>query len=199
MKYADMLKDVLGEVEGCPEDVAADAMRKACIQWCRETYCLTTSMSVTTTEGAESQVDLTAVWPVAILSARVNGKEVSVLAANDPATADCTDDDPAIVYANPEQPYVVPPPTVPVDVELYLAVAPGQESDEVPDFLWQRYSEDLTNGALWRLFSSRAKPWSDAKSAQDSKGLFDDAIKKEAAHLGVNRLTSATRLRVTPI
>lgn len=201
MLYLDMLSDVLSEAEGCPEETAMRAMRDACIAWAQGTYCLTVSLPVTTTAEAPDDlpVALDAQWAVAILSARIAGEEVSVLAANDPATEDATAEYPAIVYADPDRPYVVPPPTVPVDVELFLAVAPGQESTEIPDFMWQRWREALIDGALARLLAKRGKPWSDPQEAERRRLLFELAKTQQAMFLGRNRLTSAQRLRVTPV
>lgn len=200
MQILDMLRPVLVEAEACPEGMAFEDMRSAVIQWCTETRCLHISQTVSTVSGDQEPppIDMTADYVVDIVSARVDGEDVSVLAANDPATQDATEACPVVVFADPNYPYVLPPPTAPREVELYVAVCPGQEAEQVPDVLWQRYREALVNGALARVLARRGKPWSDPNEAERRRLLFERAIKKQAALSGVNRVTSAQRLRVQP-
>lgn len=199
MQYLDMLTGVLPEVEGCPEDAAARAMRQACIDWCESTFCLTNPVEIVTTNADPEAIDLTAMWVVKIIEARIDGETVDVFAANDPALAELGTGEQAIVYADPGSPYVVPAPSAPVTVELLVAVAPGPDSTEVPDLIWQRYHESLEHGALARLMAKGGKSWTNEREAMRRAGLFEAAKTRIAARLGVNRVTTAQRLRVQPV
>lgn len=201
MLILDMLRPVLVEAEGCPEDKAVEDMRSAVIQWCKRTRCLHISQSVSTVSGNQqpAPIDMSADFAVAIVAARIDGRDVSVLSADDPATEDATDAEPVIVYADPNYPYVLPPPSAPREVELYVAVSPGPDAEEVPDVLWQRYREELVNGCLARVLASRGKAWTDQTEAERRRQLFERDMKKEAARQGVNRITRAQRLRTEPV
>lgn len=201
MQIIDMLRPVLVEAEACPEGIAEEDMRSAVIQWCTETRCLHISQTVSTVSGDQepAQIDMSAEFVVDIVSARIDGRDVNVLASNDSATKDATEAEPVLVFADPNQPYVLPPPTAPREVELYMAVSPGPDAAEVPDVLWQRYREALVNGALARVLARRGKPWSDPNEAERRRQLFERAITSTAALLGVNRVTTAQRLRVQPV
>lgn len=199
MRYQDMLRGVLSKARGCPEVEAIEQMRYACIEFCTKTRCLTNAAQITTAASRFQPVNLETFWPVDVVDARIDGETVPVLAANDEAVADASAEDPVIVFADPSLMYVLPAPTQPVTVELLLVVAPGQASVDVPDLLWQRHGEALTNGALGRLLAQEGTPWFKAASAQGYGLLFQQAITREAALSGKNRITRARRLRVKPV
>lgn len=201
MLIENMVRRVLVEAEGCPESLALEDMRDACIEWCERTYCLTTGLTVDTVPGDQDPgaIDMGQLITLQILSARVDGEDVDVLAANDPATQHVTEACPAIVYATPDQPVLIPAPTRPRSVELYLAVGLGPEVEELPDFVWQRYSRHLIDGALSKVLARQGKPWSNPNEAERRRQLFERAINTEAPRIGVNRVTTAQRLRVTPV
>lgn len=199
MRYLDCLIGVLAEAEACPEDTAARAMRYAVIEWCKETFCYVTPLEIETDGTEPAPPALDAMWIVKIIDARIDGEAVDVLAANDPDLEDRDADDPAIVFADPSQAYLVPAPSTPVTVELLCALTPGQESTEFPDLLWQRYAEHLEHGALKRLHAMKGKPWSDPGAASFHNDEFEAAKKRVAAAVGINRVTNAQRLRVKPV
>lgn len=199
MRYLDCLIGVLAEAEACPEEVAARAMRNAVIEWCSETFCYVTPLEIETDGTEPAPPALDAMWIVKIIDARIDGEEVAVLAANDPELNDRDPREPAIVFADPSQAYMVPAPSSPVTVELQCALTPGQESGEFPDLLWQRYARHLEHGALKDLHAMKGKPWSDPGASSYHGGLFEAAKKRVAAAVGINRVTNAQRLRVKPV
>ena len=56
MRYVDMIDAVLARCKGCPSAEAVDAMRNACMEFCTETYWLTTGNQIIV-DG--TQVELT--------------------------------------------------------------------------------------------------------------------------------------------
>lgn len=198
MLYADMLRGVIGRVKGCPESEAEDAMRNACIEFCSETYCIVNGAEVIATGEPAEAISMADLFVLAVIDARIAGVAVAVLAMNDDIIADATAEYPVIVFAEPSSLYVVPAPTTPVLVDLMVAVAPGPDSTEIPDFVWQRHHESLKYGALSRLLAEPDKPWTDTNTASWYEQKFRDAITKQAALGGRNRIHRAQRLRVKP-
>lgn len=201
MKYVDAVSRVLLRAKGCTEDNAAEALRDACIRWCKETYCLVNPLEVTSSEAAPEvlAIDLSDTWVVAIIDARIDGREVSVLSANDPDVARANGYDPVIVFADPSAPVIVPAPSAPTTVELQVAVAPGQESDEFPEVLWQRYRKELEHGAIGDVLMQAGAKWVNPQLGAYHLGEFQRAIKAEAALIGRNRVTNAQRLRTAQV
>lgn len=199
MLYADMVPWVMARANGLPEWEAIEAMRNACIEFCQQTYVLTTGSEVTI-DGTELPViDLT-LGVVAIVEARIDGDEILVTYTNDPAVDELEDGEYALQYTNPNNAELTPPATLasPVTISMLLAIAPGPTSTEVDDYLWQRYSEALKSGALYRVLADPGRPWANERAAGYHKTKFEQAIDMAAATTSVNRRQTANRLRVRP-
>lgn len=199
MRYEDMLKGVLVRAKGCPEIEAIDAMRNACIEFAEKTYVLTTGSTVTVDGTEVPTYDMTR-QVLDIMEARIDGKTVLVTYMNDPAVDALCVGERAITFADPNNAVLQPPATVaaPVTIDLLLVIAPGPESEEVPDWLWLRYSSALQDGALAILLDDDGKPYGNPNKAARHRVAFDDAIRRAAANAGLNRRRKARVLRVTP-
>lgn len=198
-RYLDCLTGVLSHTEACPEDVAAEALRDAVIEWCEETMCFETPLLIDTDGNEPEPPDATALRIHKITDARIQGEQIDVLAKNDPKLNELGHYDRAIVFADPSQPYLVPAPALPVQVELLCVLVPGIESEEFPDLIWQKYRRHLEAGARGMLQAMKGKPWSDPNQAGYELGEFAKQKKRHAALLGLNRVTNAQRLRVQPV
>lgn len=198
-RYLDCLTGVLSQAEGCPEEVAADALRDAVIEWCERTMCYETPLLIETDGNEPEPPDATAMRIHKITDARIDGDQIDVLAKNDPKLATLGHYDRAIVFADPSQPFLLPAPSSPMAVELLCVLVPGIESEEFPDLIWQKYRRHLEAGARGALQAMKGKPWSDPNQAAYELGEFNKQITKHAALLGVNRVTNAQRLRTQPV
>lgn len=200
MLYLDMISALLVRAKGCPEFEAVDAMRNACIEFCTETYWLTTGNQVVV-DGTEVPVTDLHTQVVDILDAKIDGEDVLVTHLNDPAIEQLDDGCYALQFTDPNNPQLTPPATTdaPVTIDLLLAIAPGPESTEITDLLWQRWSEALKHGALCRLLEVPGKPWSNADAANYHRANFAKAMTTAAAQAGRNRQNVARRLRVKPV
>jgi hypothetical protein len=200
MQYRDMVAGLLAQAEGCPEIEAVRCMRNACIEWCRETYSLTSGSVLLTGQGGgvPAPVVMTGLYIVDVVSIRIAGEPVDWVQMNSERTRDATATEPVVVGADPASLQVVPAPTAPTLVDLLIAVAPGPASEEVPDVLWLHHHEALEHGALARLLALPKKPWTDPATATWHGVQFQEAMTKAAALNGRNRFTQAQRLRVKP-
>ena len=199
MLYTDAIDPVLTRAEGCPLGFGVDALRNAAIEFCTKTQCMTTGAQVTATAGGvQIPLDLTTMWIVSIIDARINGEPVPVVAMNDPCIEEATSEYPVLLFAEPSGLFLLPEPTIGVPIDLMLAVAPGFLSTEAPDLLWQRHSEAMLHGALSRLLAEPGKVWSNPQFAGYCRQMFDAEITKQAALYGRNRITNAQWLRSRP-
>jgi hypothetical protein len=210
MLYTDMITGVLAEAPGCPRATAVRAIRNACMEWCRKTRCLTEGQQLTFTGIDLPSEDLDQVV-YALLDASVpvageDPKPVLVTHMNDERLDDLDSlgIDYAINFADPANLQLItathiaaPTEAAPITVDALVAYGPGPTSTEVPALLWQRYSEWLESGALYRVLAVPGKSWSNADSAAYHKTRFEAERDAEALRQGGNRENKAQRLTVT--
>lgn len=199
MLYMDMIGDVLAEAQGCPRETAMRAMRNACMEWCRRTYCLTEGSQVVFDGIDVPSLDMDQVV-YDIVDAWVGDDPVLITHQNDPEIEQLDTGRYAITYADPANLELHPPASVdaPVTVDLMVAFGPGPQSTEITGLLWQRYSEWLTSGALYRVLAMPGKSWSNAQLAEYHQGRYELRMNSEAAFLGRNRVNNGQLLRVKP-
>lgn len=196
MLYIDMLKGVLGKVEGCPEAEAAEAMRNACMEFCTKTRALITDTTAATT-GTVGTVNL-AEQVLDLIEASIDGEPVAITYVNDPALAELGPGEYALTFADPSVAKLTPTPPAAVNLRLIRAVAPGPESTTVDDVLWLRHSEALKHGALARLMAAPSQSWANPALASWHAEQFKAAITAATADNGTNRKQVGRRLRVKP-
>jgi hypothetical protein len=197
MIYEDMLKGVLGKVEGCPTSEAVDAMRNTCMEFATETRCLLTD-STTATTGTLGSLDLT-LQVLDIIDASIDGRPVCVTYVNDTALTELRAPDYGLTFSDPSVVTLTPTPPAAVNLRLVRVIAPGPESTEVPDVLWLRHSEALKHGCLARLMAAPGQPWANAPLAGYHDTKYQRAIEAAAAEHSVNRKQTGRRLRVKAI
>ncbi len=198
MKYIDCLPHVLPYVAGCPEEVAISALRNAAIEFCKETQCHITGVSVVF-DGATGPVPDLATQIVDIVDAKCAGQPLKVLALNDPEVEELGMGEFAIRMADPNSLTITPTPTVPMRVDLLAIVAPGPASTQMLDDLWRRHHEAIANGALHRIFEIPSRVWSDGQLAIYYGNKFEAAKAKAKADAHKNHAKPARRLRVAAV
>lgn len=204
MLYTDVLGPVLARVEGCPIELATEAMRNSCMDFCVRTRWLTTGITLTL-DGSEVPSFALDQQVVDIFEARIDGEQVLVTHLNDPRCDDIADGtdpdyDYALRFTDPNTAELTPAPsaTAPVVMEMLMAIAPGPTSTEIDLSLWRHWSEPLKFGALWRLYEEPGKPWADERAAAYCKGMYEQAILRATAEAGRNHIQPARQLRVQP-
>jgi hypothetical protein len=199
MLFSNIAHSVLSHVAGCPEDLAASAVRDAAIEFCFESRCLITSIDVSVGPGGVDIID-TANQVVDVLDAKINGETVCVSYINDSeaiAKADAESSS-VILMTDPNNIVLYPDPTVATSVQLLVALAPGPSSTDLYDEAWKRHSEAIRFGALTRLFEVPKRAWSDPQLAIYYRGKFEESIKKAQANTHKSHELKARRLRVRP-
>jgi len=199
MNYADMMDRILPYVAGCPEDLAVQKLRDSAIEFCTETQCHITGMTVRFDGASAAPADMT-MQVVDVVDAKVGGEQIRVLALNDPDIDELEDGEYALRFSDPNALYLIPSATAaaPVTVDILAIVAPGPDSTKVHDDLWRRHHEAVINGALSRLYEIPARAWSNPQLAGYHGGKFEAAKRKAMADAHRNHLKPARRLRVKP-
>jgi hypothetical protein len=205
MLYTDMIDGVLAKARGCPRELATDAVRDTCIEWCKDTLCLTEGSTIVFDSVDVPNEELDQVVH-AIVDALIDDERVLLTHMNDDRLADLSSFgyDYAITYADPANLHltvadVAAEPTVaaPITCELLIAFGPGPTSTEVPALLWQRYSEWLRSGALYRVLEEPGNSWTNAKSAAYHKTRYEAEMARVAQEQAMNR-ENGRRTRTRP-
>jgi hypothetical protein len=170
---------IRGRLPGCPETVLHDAIRDACIEFCKRTQLLTQDVTVDVVEDearTELYPDSDVVWD--ILQVRrdttpltaVNRTEFLVHGYN------TARGDPAYYYCDGDRVLVLGP--VPAASETLMAVVtlrPTDTSLQVPDVLWADYREPISAGA--RAWVRRHYgEWSEPRLEAEDRQFFERAV-----------------------
>jgi len=176
------LPEVLPNVPDCPEVLAVNAVRNACIDFCNET---------TWWQGDYGTVPLAAadlpyafappvgVQVIQIMSASIEGR---LLGATDIDTLDSrvvgwrnAEGEPRVVFRpalGEMDLYPRPAGTDSYDVFLRAAYAPLRAATDIDDAVFEAYMEEIAAGALSKLLSIPGRPWTNADSAAYYDNIF---------------------------
>lgn len=200
MLLIDLTPQLLGEVPGCPDITAMNALRNAAIEFCEKA-----DAWVETQDGFQLQ-DLVSVYDVdapagaqvvRVMQAWVDGREVfgkpqeevdrlvpawRTQPGNLPLYFN-SPDDPALVKL-----YPTPSNLSGQQIVLRVAYAPSALAKSIPTSLGNKHLETLLAGAKARLMAMPNKAWSNATLAGYHGEVFANAITSKriaALHSGV--------------
>ncbi len=186
-RYEQFLPEVLPYVRDCPELVAVNAVRNACIEFCDRSLWLLYHHSPISTVAGESTYELD--LPDDTTTARVmdawylNGP-LAPIGEDDIKQMFLTDwreatGIPAFyTHLDPAEIVLAPTPVQDEDDALALIVAlrPTRDSVEVDDTLYERWAEEIGCGARARLHQIPGQPFFDITLASRSQMMFDHGV-----------------------
>lgn len=199
-KFTDAAPKVMHGVPGCSVPEAVEALRYAVIEFCTRTRILTSwvekqsnALTFDTTGAGATQV-------VQLLDAQVNGRDATVLHRNSPDLQRASVLRPVLVHGEDLNTTiaVLPEPTPPVPVRLFVALAPTPDATEFPAFLWLAHREAIKHGALARLLAEPGTTYVNDGKAAWHMTEFQTKADELAAQVGLNQVVAAHRLRVMP-
>lgn len=178
MTFDDLLPFVLPHVSHCPDVTAIFQLRQAAIEFCDralvwreyqdpiETIDGQTAYAYTPADGQRISK---------LLSLTFNGCDVGVVDPqtgkdNDRCGETCT-----YAYGTFGGFELRPAQAAGLPIITYCAVAPSLSATDIPDE-FQRYAEMLGHGALWRLFGTAKRDYTDAAMAASYKGMWDAEV-----------------------
>lgn len=195
--------DVMLDTPGAPLPVVVQAIRRAAIEFLRESRTWQELTDPAQVYAGASEIDVdspSGAVPVKILAATYAGETLEPLTmdwldANSPGWENETGTPKGFVSADPAaiRLYPIPSATVAAALRLRVAYTLAPDADQAPDMLLKQYFDAITSGAKARLMASPGKPYSNPAAADYHARLFAAAI--SAARKAVDASYGRARLR----
>jgi len=185
VEYSAFLPDVLPYVRDCPEFVAINAIRNACIEFCEKSTWWRTTLEDITLVAGQSEYDLdvevgSAI--AAIISAHIGkqplrfGTEEKMVETIGPDWRTRQGPIHYIVHDGDFDTIRIAhvPDSAPDDpLTLHVALRPIKSSVRVPKELYERWSETIGFGARARLHDTPGQPYSNPEAAREYRKWFE--------------------------
>lgn len=188
--------DVLPDVPGCPQAVAKNAIKHAAIEFCDRSFVFHVDHAAIDAVAAQREytwspgANLKVVRPELVWYEKKQLTPVTRDELNDiyEYWPDESGTPVYFVQEKLEKLILVPKPEASSTGAIIakVSIKPARSATDIDDAIHEKYLEDITHGAKWRLFAMKKKPWSDPTLATAHKAMFDEAIgrAKVAAHKG---------------
>lgn len=205
-RYEAFLPEVLPYVPECPEQVAINAIRNACIEFCEKSqYWLYDHDPISGVAGVSTyELDLpdyTA--PARVLDAWYNNIPLTPRGEDEikrtyPFDWRQMEGNPVFfIQQVPTEVILVPKPMLAASLALKLIVVlkPTRDSVQIDDEIYDRWAEGIAYGARARLHALPNQPFSDPVAAVKYTSMFETAIgrAKVARNRGLARATQRVR------
>lgn len=194
---------VMIEVPQCPEPVATAAIRSALIQLCDEALIWQEVVDPFVTEDGEAEYDIDApsgARTSTIIRVELDGRHIAP--KNEDRLAMRSYDflsrkhKPVSYYQpNPDVIRFYPVPDGQYTVNMTLSYAPKRTGNSVPDYIFEQYLEVVKCGALFRLMTQPAKPWTQPNLGMKYGQMFSYGI--DSARTEINKGRTRANLLVT--
>lgn len=189
---------VRGRLPGCPEAILYDAIRDACIEFCKRTRLLTEDVAIDVVQGertVELYPDTDVAWEV-LKVWRTGGDVLTASNRQDIADSDYDIDSgtPRWYYLEGDRLLVLGAyPDANETLTARVTIRPKDNAARVADVLWQDYREPICAGA--RAWVRRHYgEWNHDKYEADDRAMFELGIHK--ANLRRARGGANAQLRV---
>jgi hypothetical protein len=201
--FTQFLPDVLPYVIGCPEPLAVNAIRNACIDFCASTMYWQETQDPVSISAAAMPYDFDAptganvIQPMALTVGgfTILPKSADWLDANIYNWREQTADTPSYYYQpNANQFVLVPAPLAPVTVTVRAAYVPLRDGTVIDTTVYEYYLETITAGALARLCAVPGQTWSNPALAEMKKREFASGV--TSATIEANKSYDRAGLRV---
>jgi hypothetical protein len=185
--------DIRPKLRGLTNALVVDAVRDACIEFCRDSriWSYPTTISLVGGTHTYSIPTDTSSAAVGIISAILDGR-TEYLEEQDTRFFDLylsdwrtTPGDVRYFYRpSYTQVRFVRTPSSAATVNVDVALRPPLTATEVPDFLFFEYSRQIATGAMAELRAMKDKPWSDPAQAREDRSDFISHIHAAAVNRG---------------
>lgn len=197
--YTTLLPEVAPHANGAPEPIVINAIRNACIEFCERSWCWQIDTPPMAVANKVQDYGLVASLPsqsaiASIMYGYFNGKPIDPITKEEVnlkfpnwktqlgqkpmryLAGDVMTKVSLIPIPNTNLPTGGTTSVVPDGLFFTLALKPTRASTGLPDFIVERYLEDIANGAIFRMAAIPGRGWSNANMALARKKLFDDGI-----------------------
>lgn len=203
-KYTDLFDEVLPEVPGVPQDLAANAIRNTVIEFCQGSWCWRYIMDPAPVLAGLNTYELDpppGAEVAQVLLVSVDGKEIHPIGQSDlvarlPLWATERGEVKYFLTDDPAQVILAPVPVRKIAGGLVVTAAlqPTRASTTFPTWIWSRYFDALADGAKARLLAMPKKPWTSPELFTLYRGRFDAAMggAKAESQRGLTRAPQRT-------
>lgn len=187
--YEEFFPEVLPFVTGCPEPVAINAIRNACIEFCRGSQVWQYDHDPISAIANHSEYPFFLPddsWLSAVLTAKYdgNGLTASTLEELDdwsPSWRTLTGTPSRYYLIRTDDIYIrlvhMPDETKTNVLNCLLALEPTLASTDVEDIIYYDYRRQIGLGALAYLMEMPGKPWTNDAKAREKMAYFKHAVK----------------------
>jgi len=214
--WEDYLPEVLIEADGCPEQVAINAVRNAAIEFCTmsESWRAELDPLNIAVDEAEYPLDIPSGSQVIILRwgrlIDANGGK-SKLTTTDEDMLDASEG--RLVWrtltGTVEWIYMIdestarivriPETAVTNGLIVGVTLAPTRDSYEGPDYLYNKWVEEIAHGAKMRLLNMKTRDWYNAPAAAQCKTAFYRGVNRAKIRASRNSTKGRRQAAMRPI
>lgn len=185
--FDDFIPRILNEVPMCPEDIARDAARDTCIDFCDETNFWQYDIDPITALAGVPDYDLDDLPDTTMLAGIVEmtfgGYQVlprtkEWLVANIQTWKTYTETYPKFFMVPQIGKFRLvgyPATTLADAIDVTVAIKPTRDATQVYDRVYQDYLDEIVHGSLSRLMAMKTKDWSDPELSLYYKNLYETA------------------------
>jgi hypothetical protein len=174
------MPEIAPEVAGCPDASIASALAAAAAEFCDRTHLWREHLDPETTTPGEAEYQLQGSGVVAsVRSVVIDGDtelKPSHFADVTLVKADDTGRPAGFFLVNDTTIRFFPVPDGEYTFSAQVVLKPSKSARGVEDFLFESYSDDIVNGALYRLRKIPGKAWSDPTLAEMNRANFERGI-----------------------
>lgn len=193
---------IRGRLPGCPDMILYDAVRDACIEFCKRSRLLTEDITLDVVQGertVELQPDSDTAWEVL----KVWRPDGDVLTASN--RQDVADSDYDINIGTPQWYYVEGDrllvlgayPDAAETLNARVTIRPKDTATRVPDTLWQDYRQNICAGA--RAWVRRHYgEWINDKQEAEDRDVFEQGIHQASLRRARGGANASLRVRAHP-
>lgn len=206
VSYDEFLPEVLPYVHDCPQPVALNAIRNACIEFCEKSQWLVYEhdpISYTANVGSYEFDPPTDTNVARVLSAWSSNIPIipkgqdELEAMYGYAWREVSGSPRFYVQMNPDEIVLVPKPEVfqSQALKMIVVIKPLRSSSAVAPSVYEDHAETIAFGARARLYDTPGQPYSDPAQAVKFRGWFEAAIgeAKIARNKGLTRAQNIAR------
>jgi len=209
--YSAFLPDVLPYVRDCPEFVAINAIRNACIEFCEASLWWRQTLDPITLVAGQGTYDVDldiGVGIAAILSAHLGRHPLQVQAEEylvQTVGPDWRERRGPVQFVTQDGDFdvirlVSVPDYVPDEqLTVHVALRPIKSSVRVPKELYERWGETIGFGARARLHDTPGQPYSNAEAAREYRKWFQSGYGNAAIQANRGRGRTALLVRAPRI
>ena len=199
----DFLPQIQPSISGCPESIALDAIRNACIRFCTDTWLVRESLfasdivagvrdyTISASAGNETIGVISFLYNEIELP-KMTEEELDVLDSgwrtSDPGVAT------AITAPTPDRILLnrIPEETIINGMIARIATRPTDSATSVSDLLFNDWRKAIKYGALEELYEIPKKGWSDMKQSLWYGKKFNFEIQRGKARARMGNMTKST-------